>query len=197
MTLGISLIIFQAMSPIFASMVMPGLGELIQGEKTKARTFFIIEGSIWASYFGFIYIGDKIDYSARTFAVKHSGANPARSDDRYFDALEDHYSSVNYNLEVERDASYFYPDDPQKQQEYIESHGYFGNDAWEWDDLSNRTYYWERRKTAREHHRRASFMPGFAIINRIISVIDVVVFSKEEHFGLDTRPGKIGIYYKF
>ncbi len=197
MALGIPLILFQAMSPIFASMVMPGLGELIQGEKTKARAFFIVEGTLWASYFAFHYIGDKIDYSSRAFAIRHSGANPAHQDDRYFDALEDYNSSSDYNLLVERDASYFYPNDPGRQQQYIEDHGYFGDDTWEWDDFSNRIYYWERRRTARENHRRASFMPGFAIINRIISVIDVVVFSKEERFGLDTRPGKIGVLYKF
>jgi hypothetical protein len=197
MTLGISLILFQAMNPIFASMIVPGMGEMIQGEKTKARTFFVVEGSIWLSYFGFNYIGNKIDKSARAFAIQHSGGNPARRDDRYFDALEDFYSSDYYNLEVERTASLLYPDDPQRQQEYIEQHSYYGNDSWEWDNIDNRVNYWERRKTARENRRRASFMPGFAIINRIVSVIDVIVFWKEERFGLDTRPGKIGFIYKF
>jgi hypothetical protein len=194
--LGISLIIFQAMSPVMASMLVPGLGETIQGEKDKARVFFIVEGSIWLSYFGFNYFGNKIDASSRAFAVKHSGANSSRDDDEYFDDLEAYFSSDEYNLEVERYASYLY-DDPQMQQQYIEEYGYFDEDTWEWDTLSNKTYYWERRKAARENFRRASFMPGFAIINRIISVIDVIVFAKQEKFGLDTRPGKIGIYYKF
>lgn len=197
MFIGISLIIFQAMSPIFASAFVPGLGELIQGEKSKARTFFVVEGSIWLSYLGFNYFGHKIDQSAKAFAIDHTGANPARRDDKYFDALEDYFSSDDYNLEVERNASYFFPDDPQQQQQYIEENGYFGDDVWEWDTLSNKTYYWEKRKGARENLRRASFMPGFAVINRIVSIIDVVVFSKEERFGFDTRPGKIGFYYKF
>ncbi len=131
------------------------------------------------------------------FAIDHSGANPTQDDAQYFDALEDYLSSDDYNLEVERNASYFYPDDPQAQQAYIEANSYTGDDAWQWDTLSNRTLYWERRMAARENYRRASFMPGFAIINRIVSVIDVMVFSEEEKFGLDTRPGKIGIYYKF
>ncbi|HEC78278.1 MAG TPA: hypothetical protein ENI34_03940 [candidate division WOR-3 bacterium] len=197
MFLGITLIIYQAMSPIFASALVPGLGEIIQGEKTKGRTFLIAEGSIWLTYLGFNYFGHKMDHSARVFAIDHSGANPTRKDDEYFDALEDYMSSEDYNLEIERDASYFYPNDPQRQQEYIQENGYFGNDAWEWDTLSNKNTYWERRKSARENLRRASFMPGFAIINRVISIIDVVIFTKEERFGLDTRPGKIGIYYKF
>ncbi|GAJ05722.1 unnamed protein product [marine sediment metagenome] len=197
MFLGISLIIFQAMNPIFASAIIPGLGELIQGEKSKARSFFVIEGSIWLTYLGFSYFGHKIDQSAKVFAIDHAGANPAQRDAEYFDALESYFSSDDHNLGVERDASWLYPDDPQRQQEYIQEHSYFGSDAWEWDTLSNQSDYWRRRKSARENIRRASFMPGFAIINRIISIIDVVVFAEEERFGFDTRPGKIGLYYKF
>jgi len=197
MVLGISLIIFQVMNPVVASAVVPGLGELIQGEKSKARAFFIIEGSIWLSYFGFNYFGHKIDQSARAFAIKHTGGNPTRNDDDYFEALEDYYSSDLYNLEIERDASLFWPEDPERQQEYIEENGYFGTDEWEWDTLSNKNHYWQRRKDARENYRRAAFMPGFAIINRIVSIIDVVLFPQEKKFGIDTGPGRIGLYYKF
>jgi hypothetical protein len=197
MIVSISLIVIQAMNPVFASALVPGLGELIQGERGKARVFFVVEGSIWLGYFGFNYFGNKINQSARAYAIDHSGGNPLRTDEDYFDALEDYMTSLDHNLEIERDASLFYPDDPQRQQEYIEENGYFGDDAWTWDTLTNKTYYWERRRAARENRRRASFMPGFAIINRVVSIIDVIVFSKEKHFGLDSRPGRIGIYYKF
>ncbi len=197
MLLSISLIIIQGMSPLFASALVPGWGELIQGEKSKARAFFVVEGSIWLSYLGFSYFGNKLEQSARTFAIEHSGANPTRRDEDYYEALEDYLTSDDHNLEVERNASLLYPNDPVQQQEYIEAHGYFGDDTWAWDTLDNRTQYWEKRKGARESLRRARFMPGFAIINRIVSIIDVVVFAQEEHFGLDSKPGRVGIYYKF
>jgi hypothetical protein len=197
MIASISLICFQAMNPVLASAIMPGLGELIQGEKTKAHTFFVVEGSIWLSYFGFNYFGHKIDQSARAYAVEHADANPLRSDEDYFNAVEDYLSASAHNLEVERNASLLYPDDPVSQQEYIEEFGYFGTDAWEWDTITSRTYYWNRRKDARENLRRAGFMPGFAVINRIISIIDVLVFSEQDRVRLDSRPGKIGVYFKF
>ena len=197
MLLGISLIVLQAMNPIFASAIVPGLGELIQGEKSKAQTFFILEGSIWLTYLGFNYFGHKTDKSARVFAVDHTGANPANHDDRYFDAIEDYLSSEQFNLEVERNASLYYPNDLAEQQRYIEENGYFGDDAWEWDTLTNRTAFWERRKSARDNLRRASFMPGFAIINRIVSIIDVVIFEEEDKVHFDTQPGRIGILYRF
>lgn len=195
--LTISLILFQAMNPVFASLMVPGLGQMMQGQKSKAQVFFVVEGAVWVSYFGFNYFGKRIDFSARAFAIDHSGANPTRRDDEYFDALEDYLSSSDHNLEVERQASLFYPNDPQLQQEYINTNAYFGDDEWAWDTLPNRTYYWERRREAREHRRRASFMPGFAILNRIVSVIDVLLFTEEEKFGIDTREGRIGLVYRF
>jgi len=197
MIAAISLILFQAMNPVIASALVPGFGQQIQGERSKARLFFAVEGVIWLSYVGFNYTGNKIEQSARAFAIKHSDGNPARTDDDYFDALEDWLSSDGHNLEIERTASRLYPNDPVRQQEFIELHAYVGNDAWEWDSVGSRSHYWDERRNAREFRRRASFMPGFAIMNRIISVIDVIVFAKQERIGLDTRPGKIGIYYKF
>jgi hypothetical protein len=195
--LGISLIVIQALNPVMASVLVPGLGQMIKGDKSKAQAFFVVEGAIWASYFGFSYWGKRVDASARAFAIDHSGANAARRDDEYFDALEDYLSSNEHNLVVERQAGLFYPNDPLLQQEYIEANSYVGEDAWEWDSLPSRSQFWEKRREAREHDRRASFMPGFAVINRIVSVVDVLLFTKEEKFGLDASDGRIGFYYRF
>lgn len=197
MLLGISLIIVQGLNPVMASIIVPGLGQLIQGERAKAQTFFVVEGAVWISYVGFNYWGDRLDASARAFAIEHAGANPTRSDAEYFDAVEDYLSSADYNLTVERYASLYYPDNPELQQEYIEAHSYFGADEWMWDSLTSRSLYWDKRKQSREHKRRASFMPGFAIINRIVSVIDVLLFTETDKFGFDTSDGKIGLYYRF
>ncbi|MCX7995770.1 MAG: hypothetical protein N3A65_08395 [candidate division WOR-3 bacterium] len=194
---SLTLIILQGMNPVLASAIVPGWGEWILKKKNEARTFFIIEGTLWISYYSFNYFGHKLEKSSRIFAFEHAGANPLRSDMEYFDNLEDYNSSDEYNLLVERDASWYYPDDPVKQQEYIKENGYFGEDAWEWDTLANRNFYWQRRKSARENLRRASFMTGFMIINRIVSVINVAVFKEEKGFGLETGPGKLGIHYKF
>ncbi|MEO0185001.1 MAG: hypothetical protein ABIL22_00690 [candidate division WOR-3 bacterium] len=197
MFLGLALILFQGMNPILASAIMPGWGELILQRKNEARTFFIIEGSLWFSYSTLKWSGHKLENSSRIFAFEHAGANPLRDDVEYFDNLEDYNSSDDYNLLVEHDASLYYPNDPQRQQEYIQEHGYFGEDQWEWDTLTNRNFYWQRRKSARENLRRASFMTGFMIINRVVSVINVAVFKQESNLGLEAEPGKIGITYKF
>jgi hypothetical protein len=195
--LGISLILVQTLNPVMASILVPGLGQMIEGDRSKAQTFFVVEGTIWLSYFGFNYWGKRIDGSARVYAIDHASANPVRSDDEYFDALEDYLSSNEHNLVIERQASLYYPNDPEMQQEYIAANSYFNEDEWMWDSLASRSYYWERRRQAREHRRRAGFMPGFAVINRIVSVVDVLLFTRTERFGIDTSDGRIGLYYRF
>lgn len=197
MFLSITLILFQGMNPIIASAIMPGWGELILQRKNEARTFFIFEGSLWLSYYTFNHFGHKLEQSSRIYAFEHAGANPLRDDQEYFDNIEDYISSDIYNLFVERDASIYYPDDPVKQEEYIQKYGYFGEDQWEWDTLTSQTTYWQKRKSARENLRRASFMTGFMLINRFVSVLNVVVFKQDSKLGLDAEPGKIGISYKF
>jgi len=195
--LQLSLILFQAMNPVLASAILPGWGETILGRKNEARAFFIIEGTLWTSYAGFKYFGHKLESSSRAFAVNHAGANPVQEEIKYFDILEDFSSSDDYNSEVERDASAYWPNDPVRQQEYIVENSYFGTDTWQWDTVTNRIHYWQRRREAREDLRRASFVSGFAIINRIVSIINVAVFTNKDKVGLDTKPGRIGIQYRF
>ncbi len=197
MLLGLTLILFEGMNPILASAIMPGWGEMILKRKGEARVFFIVEGSLWFAYYTFNWTGKRLEQSSRAFAVEHAGANPVRSDAEYFDNLEDYLSSEEYNLTVERDASLYFPDDPERQREYIQQHGYFGEDEWRWDTIANQTFYWERRKSARENFRRATFMTGFMIINRIVSIINVAVFKQEGKWGMEVNPDRIGISYKF
>lgn len=197
MILSITLILFQGMNPIIASAIMPGWGELILQRKNEARTFFILEGSLWLSYYTFNHFGHGLEKSSRIYAFEHAGANPLRDDQEYFDNIEDYISSDIYNLFVERDASIYYPDDPVKQQEYIQKYGYFGDDQWEWDTLTSQTTYWQKRKSARENLRRASFMTGFMLINRFVSILNVAILKDGSKLGLDAEPGKIGISYKF
>ncbi len=197
MFLGISLIIIQGMNPVIASAIMPGWGEMILQRKNEARTFFVVEGTLWFSYYTFTLLGKKMEKSSMIFAFEHANANPLREDREYFDNLEDYDSSDDYNLMVERDASLYYPNDPQKQQAYIEEHCYYGEDTWDWDTITSRNMYWEKRRVGRENLRRASFMTGFMLINRLVSVLNVAVFKRESGLGLEAEPGKIGFSYKF
>lgn len=197
MVVTMTLALLQSMNPILASALVPGWGEWIQGRQGVARTFFVVEGSVWTGYTGFTYLGHQSMTSSRAYAVEHAGANPLRSDDEYFEIVEDYPSSDDYNFIVERDASYYYPNDPPRQQAYIANNGYFGADAWMWDTLASRTQYSETRRTGRGHLRRASFFTGFLVINRIVSIIDVALLTDSERVGLSAGPGRIGMVYRF
>jgi hypothetical protein len=40
-------------------------------------------------------------------------------------------------------------------------------------------------------------MSGFALINRLVSVINVAVLSRQDDFGLESRENRIGFYLRF
>ncbi len=184
--------------PILRSAVLPGWGEHTLQSRTKAETFFMIEGGLWLLYGGFHYYSGRMNRSAHSFAVEKADANPARKDDDYMKGVEKYMTSDDHNEGIERDASTYYPDDLERQQSYIRENGFFGEDSWSWSNTDDFLLFWDKRKAAREAVRDASFCVGLALFNRIASIIDVAFFtSRSPKVGLKTAPGQVGIIYKF
>ncbi len=180
------------------SAIMPGWGELTLQKKDKAEVFFLIEGGLWLLYGSFNYYGRRTNLNAHSYAVKRASANPSRKDEDYLNSVEDFMNSDEYNEFIEREASTLYPDDLIRQQEYIQHNGYFGVDAWAWSSRDDLLIYWEKRKSAREAIRNASFCIGLTLLNRISSIIDVAFFTpRESKFGIKATPNEIGVIYKF
>ncbi|MEO0070405.1 MAG: hypothetical protein ABIK18_06405 [candidate division WOR-3 bacterium] len=184
--------------PILRSALVPGWGEWTLQKKSKGEIFFVIEGGLWLLYGGLNYYSGEMNDNAHTYAVEMAGANAANKDERYLKALEKYMTSEAYNEAVERDASYYYPDDLRKQQEYIQSNGYFGEDTWEWPSENEFILYWEKRKAGREALRMASFCIGLTLFNRVASIIDVAFFTPRlSGFGIKSGVNQIGIVYRF
>lgn len=184
--------------PIIRSAIVPGWGEYTLQSKVKAETFFMVEGTLWLLYGGYHYYSAGQNHSAHSFAVERASANPANADEDYLKGLEQYMTSDAYNEGIERDASTYYPDDLQRQQEYIQENGFFGENAWSWSNTDDFLRYWNRRKSAREAIRNASFCLGLALFNRVASIIDVAFFTpRKTSFGIETSLNKFGVVYQF
>lgn len=184
--------------PILRSAVLPGWGEATLGYKGKAESFFLVEGGLWLFYGGLTYFGNRGLDNATAYAVQNASANPYLKDEKYLKNVEKYLNSDLYNEGIEREASQLYPDDLARQQEFIKSNGYFGEDAWAWSSEDDFLIFWEKRKSGRESLRSASFCLGLVLLNRICSVIDVAFFStRKSDFGIKATPAEIGIFYKF
>jgi len=159
---------------LMLSMLLPGTGHWYVESKFKAKLFWVAEGVIWGGYIGFTYHGRRVRDDYNLYAATRAGANSDNHSEEYYSAMEQYLSSEDYNTDMLREARILYPDDPQKQQEYLEQNGYFGNDEWDWGEESNWRRYKDLRTKSREAFQRAIYMTAFALLNRGLASIDAV-----------------------
>jgi hypothetical protein len=179
---------------MLASALLPGMGEMMMGKRDKAKAFFIAEAAIWFLYGSMTIYARKYRTASRTYAAHHANAN-IKNDEEYFDLVERYHSADLYNEYVLRDAIDLFPGDYERQQEYLRENGFFGEDKWRWESTDKRLHYWYLRRTMRDALRKVSYATGLLIVNRIISMIDIALFTRIE---VDGQGGKgVGLKFKF
>ncbi|MCS7259118.1 MAG: hypothetical protein NZ601_07170 [candidate division WOR-3 bacterium] len=187
---------------IFASAIIPGLGQLINNQSIKGEVMLWTEGVIWTLYSGFYWYGTSRTHDAILFAHKYANANINIKSEKYFRILERYNSAEDYNIVVRREARDLYPDDPQAQLDYFYKNGYFGDSTWNWQSDSLRLSYWDQRRIAKQAFTRASFCIGAAILNRIVSMLDCAFNSSNKlstkiNFAIPKDKVGIAIKYQF
>jgi hypothetical protein len=154
------------------SLLVPGAGEQYLGNHARARTMFVAEAGIWGTFAYFRVQGNQRKDRYEGMAELFAGVSGSRGDD-YYRALSYYLTSEDYNVDVMRDARFRYPDDRAKQLEYFEANAYFGDDAWEWRSAGYQSEFSHTRTASKESYRRAVLTTGFAVLNRVVSMIDV------------------------
>jgi hypothetical protein len=144
------------------SALLPGMGEYYVGHRGKAKYFFGIEAAVWISFFAYRTYGgwkkdDLIDYAA-----VHANASLEGKDDEFLDFVGfyddiDQYNTFGRVYDVERP--------------YLEDNA---DNHWRWQSDDDQAAYRHLKNQGREAYRRANFMLGLAVLNRIVSVIDAV-----------------------
>ncbi len=160
------------------SLLVPGAGQLYLGNKTRATFFFAAEGAIWASYSGFTIYGNWQKEEYHSFAAIHSGANPDGKNDSFFEDLLDFDSRDQYNYWMHliyRDQIPPYP----TTEEYF----------WDWENDASRDEYSDMRTSSEKAYRSAKTVLGVALINRVISVVDVF---RTDLISLQNQSGEMG-----
>ncbi|MFH1312835.1 MAG: hypothetical protein ABIJ00_06365 [Candidatus Eisenbacteria bacterium] len=154
------------------SLVLPGAGQHYLGNHGRARMMYVAEAGVWTAFAGYRIQGgmrkDKYKEMARLFA----GVGGDIADD-YAIALAYYGSNEDYNIDVMREARYLYPDDKEDQLAYFDANGYFGTSAWEWESAEKRDEFAKTRTLSRGSYRHAVLTTGFAVLNRVVSMIDI------------------------
>lgn len=178
-----------------SSLVVPGSGELLLREK---KGEYLIYGDIifLSFYQTFNFLAKKENEKAKIFACEYAKANFFQTE-KYFNLLEIYSSNEEYNEDVLRDARNLYPDDPEKQKEYLRKRGYFDNDAWHWENDSLRLTYFRKRKEARNKRLVSSFFLSGSILLRIGSFFNCLFLGKNKNLSLEILPEGFKLSYNF
>jgi hypothetical protein len=157
---------------LLLSMAVPGAGQQYLGNTGRARTMFAAEAAVWATFAAYRVQGHMRETRYKETANLFAEVEHDMSDD-YYTMLAYYVSSDEFNLDVMREARALYPDDRERQLEYLREQGYSGEDEWQWDSVDRMRQFARERTASKESYRRATLTTGFAVLNRMISMIDV------------------------
>jgi hypothetical protein len=147
---------------ILYSLVLPGLGELAMGNVKMAKVFFGSEAVLLLSLWGTeSYIGI-LQSDLEAFAALNAGVYAKNKSDQYWVDVGTAMSLAEFNHRklLERDLEALYPETPEYQ--------------WQWETNDQRVQYVEKRFTRLDWRRRANWIVGGLVLNRLVSAIDVV-----------------------
>jgi len=145
------------------SLLLPGAGEIYGGSKTKGKIFIFSEASLWVGFFGFRTYGAWLKKDYKVYAASHAKVNLDEKSDDFFDELAFYDSRDQYN----QFAPLYHRGDKQPYPE---------NDFWnwEWNSRESRYYYRDLKNRSKSASRKALYMVGLSMVNRIVSVVDAM-----------------------
>jgi hypothetical protein len=185
--------------PLLYSLLLPGLGELSMGEKKRAIGFFVAEGLIWTSFTYWTVAGHlrQDDYIEQ--ASLNAGVGVSSESDDYWRLVGQYVASSGgsgtYEEDLRREARDTYPNDPAAQDALVAERLPTGDRAWSWSSSEFQSAYQETRESSRRAFNRAKYSYAAAILNRVVSVIDVQLLSrhalKESHSTREETPLRV------
>lgn len=159
------------------SAVLPGAGQYYNGDKGKAYVMFGVEVAIWTAYFVFDAQGDSKREDAEEWAAIYAGTSGEHSE-RYWQDVGHFANSDDFNESVLREARAT-GDSPS---------GLIGStDQWEWVNVDRRIGYSSLRSDGNSAYDRRDFMILFAVVNRVVSVVDAVIGAGQDDGLLETE----------
>jgi TM2 domain-containing membrane protein YozV len=145
------------------SLILPGAGEIYGGSSTKGKIFILSEASLWAGFFAFRTYGSWLEDDYRVYAAARAKVNLDGKSDGFFDQLAFYDSRDQYN----QFALLYYRGE---RQPYPEDDFWY----WAWDSRESRAHYRDLKNRSKDASRRALYMAGLSLVNRIVSVVDAM-----------------------
>ena len=168
--LTITQLAFPAGSDIFKSLILPGWGESSMGHSSRAKFFFASEILVISSHLlGKRFYNSYVDQYTG-MAELYAGVDMDGRDYDFIIDMPNHDSMTDYNNYT---SLHHYKD--------VEKYLYDSDtEDWNWESTSKRQEFDELRRNSVIAEMVADFALAGLLLNRVISLIDVVYLSKRE-----------------
>ena len=163
------------------SLLFPGWGELSLNESSRGQKLIAADIILWLTVFNGKNLSKNYESDYRAFASEHAGVNWNHTD--YLFAVDiGYYDDLNaYNSAKARQRSLELETDLNGGLIREDGHTMYpenGDFDWQWDNDSNRKSYKDMRISSANWDKYANFAIAGLLVNRVISVIDVMYLEK-------------------
>jgi hypothetical protein len=158
--------ISQARGLLLKSLILPGWGEHSLQYRKRGYALNSTELSFWVGYIALSYYGRSVEKDMKAFAATHAGINPKGKDEYFFTDIGNYMDLYDYNEQKLRYRQF--------ASLYPENDEYF----WAWDSESSQKKFDKKRIESSSAYHAASFALAGLIINRVVSMIDIIALTR-------------------
>lgn len=169
---------------VLYSLILPGAGQWSLGDKGRAKFFMGAEFLLWVGYFSTRSYANVIQDNYQSYASVHAGSSSLSKDEQYWIDIGSSDNIYSFNEQRLRDRN--------KDALYPENTVYY----WQWDNKDSRKYYNNLRVNEHDWERRATFIVGAFVLNRIVSAIDVIRIIRKQNKEVETEMSRLNFNYK-
>jgi len=174
----------------FASLVVPGLGELYAGRYDIGKYSTIMEASLWVFYAAMEVYSSQVRTDAINYAKVYAGAQVEGKPDQFFVDVGNYLNTNDYDIGKIQQGENYLIYDPVTMPSY----------QWQWQSDADRSEFKRLRIKADAFLNYGRYTAAVIIFNHIISAFDAarltVGVNASAATSLDGTPGTEGIYLK-
>lgn len=160
-----------ATKAVLYSLLLPGLGDWYVGEKNRAKSFFIVDATLWIAFIAFQVQGHDLENSYQELAQAAAGVSSTGHSEDFYSTVGQYNSSDDYEAYFKKESRLeLWPD---VGYDALESY-YIQNrvtdfEEWAWESFDVRVDYRQQRSASKVAYRRSSYVLAAAALNRVVA----------------------------
>lgn len=190
---------------IGASVLLPGMGQRYLGEDTFFKAYIWTDAVLWVATFGSYFFGERQIASARSYASRYAGISNPPSSESFLNLLGDYRSRGGVSGENSNpDSDEDYNQMMLRQGKAIDADYPFDEaHSWDWGSSDNpetskrMSHYRDILKNYRISRIAFQVSIGALILNRVISVLDVLRIYRSTSSDLAASPSRLQVFPSF